>query len=140
MLPAGSVIDRRRAGDQHGSVGKQTERIRGKERTGIVLLEIKPPDAVVPPESDGPPVLRNFRIGVERPDVRPGLPGISRRVADRGKVRIGSIAGPCVIGITGLSGLGRTGHASRSLGHRSTIVDRDRCVIGPPLSRRYRRH
>ena len=124
MASSRLLIDRRCAGDQQRSVGKQPERVRREERPGVVLLEVEPPDAVVPSESNGPPVQRNFRIRVERSDVRPGLPGVSGRVANRGKVRIWGIAGPCVIGIAGLRGLRRARHAGRSFGHRPTIADR----------------
>src|SRR5689334_3577072 len=54
------------------SVGEEAERIGGEERPGVVLLEVEPPDAVVPAEGDGPPIERDLGVGVERPDVRPG--------------------------------------------------------------------
>ena len=69
-----------------GSISEEAERVGGEERPGVVLLEVEPPDSVVPAEGNGPPVLRNFGIGVERANVRPGLPGVGGRVADGGEV------------------------------------------------------
>src|SRR5208283_272758 len=82
MVGSAASIDASRTTD--GSVGGDSERIGNEERPGIVLLEVEPPDAVIPPKCHGSPVERHLGIGVEGSDIRPGLPGIDRRVADRG--------------------------------------------------------
>src|SRR5215472_15152557 len=44
------------------SIGKKPKRVRGEERTRVVPLEVQPPDAVVPSESDRAPVERHLGV------------------------------------------------------------------------------
>src|SRR5262249_28457518 len=74
--------------DRAESVGEQSEQVRRDERTRVVLLEVEPPDAVAQTQGHGPPIEGHFRVGVEWADVRPGLPGVGRRVADRREVGV----------------------------------------------------
>src|SRR5208337_2248142 len=120
MVGSAASIDASRTTD--GSVGGDSERIGNEERPGIVLLEVEPPDAVIPPECHGSPVERHLGIGVEGSDIRPSLPGIGRRVADRGEIGIRSIAGPGIVRITRHRASPASGPACRSLRKRTDVV------------------